>query len=1001
MSRSLYFAAIIALTGVFAPNLFAHPGHDEADTAISPAAIAPVFDENSPEAQFLSHPRQLTFAGLRSGEGYFSADGSKMIFQSERDADNPFYQIYVLDLNDGNTWRVTPGYGKTTCAWLHPLRSEVLYASTHLDPDARKKQEEELEFRRSGQQRRYSWDFDEHYDIFADAIDGGAPVRLTDALGYDAEGSWSPDGRLIAFASNRRAYSGELTPEEQELFAKDPASAVDVYIMDADGSNVRRLTDSVGYDGGPFFSADGKKITWRRFAKDGQTAEIFTMNIDGSDQRQITQLNMMSWAPYFHPSGDYLIFGTNVHGHANFELYIAPTDGSHEPVRVTHTDGFDSLPVFSPKGDQLSWTSTRGNNVSQIFLAAWDDQSARRALGLTQTKPQPQRLSAAISADDARQHVYYLASDLLQGRMTGTAGEQIATQYVAEMFAAFGLQPAGDNGTYFQEFSFTAGVSLGANNTLSTQSSGEPTPKTRELNVDWRPLAFSQVGASEASDVVFAGYGIVAPAQGEVAAYDSYAHLDVKDKWVLVLRFLPENAAPAVKQHLLRYADLRRKTTVARDLGARGIIFVSGPNAGANEQLIRLDFDAALTGSSIHALSVTDAVADDLFAGSGETLAALQSKLDSGDLMQGFIVPSKIAAAHTDLVHEQKTGRNVLARLQVQAAPSDNLVAIGAHIDHLGVGQGHDHGLGRWLQRQRFDDAVETRTTERSGSGIYYGADDNASGIAGLLEIAQRLAQQQAAGTLNAQRDILFAAWSGEELGLLGSTHFVKNATANHEQLYPRFVAYFNMDMIGRLREHLILGGIGSSSVWHNKLEKFNIAHALSLQLQTDPYLPTDSTAFYLAGVPILSAYTGTHTDYHTPNDTPDKINYEGLARVASLFADLVEDTATSTTIPDYKKVEQPGGGGSRFRVYLGTIPDYAASDVLGVLLAGVQAGSPADQAGVKAGDVIIELAGVRIENIYDYTDALAILKVGEATTIKIKRGDDVLTLAITPGSRE
>lgn len=985
----------LALLSAFVTTAaMAHPGHDEIVTVNQ---VVAKFNKQSPEAAFIGVPRQLTFAGLRSGEGYFSADGKKMIFQSEREANNPFYQMYMLDLATGASNRITPGYGKTTCGWVHPTKNQVLYSSTHLDPKAVQKQEEELERRASGKARPYAWDFDEHYDIFLDLPEGGAAVRMTDAVGYDAEASFSPDGRYIAFASNRRAYSGDLTREEEELFAKDPSSATDIYIMDVRGGHARRLTESIGYDGGPFFSADGTKITWRRFAKDGQTAEIYTMNIDGSDQRQITKLGMMSWAPFFHPSGDYLIFGTNVHGHANFELYIARTDGAGEPMRVTHTEGFDSLPVFSPDGLKLSWTSTRGNKISQIFLADWNDAFARKALGLPERHPRAATLNEAITPQDARQHVTYLASDATQGRMTGTPGELLATQYVADMLQAFGLKPAGDNGTYFQEFKFTAGVSLGKDNTLVTQKV-DRSASTRELNKDWRPLAFSNVGVGAAGDVVFAGYGIVAPAQGDVAAYDSYTHLDVKDKWVLVLRFLPENVSPGMKQHLLRYSDLRRKTTVARDLGARGIIFVSGPNSGANDQLIRLDFDAALTGSSIHALSVTDAVADELLAGGEQTLAALQTKLDSGEMVQGFVVPGKIGEVHTDLVHEQKTGRNVLARLQIGDTPSESLIGIGAHVDHLGVGQGHDHGMQRWMQKQRFGGL--SSPAKKFTSAIYYGADDNASGIAGLLEIAQALAGKVRGGELNATRDILFAAWSGEELGLLGSTHYTKIATAQGTKLYPQFAAYFNMDMIGRLREHVIVGGVGSSSVWHAKLERNNMRHALNLQLQADPYLPTDSTAFYLQGVPVLSAYTGTHDDYHLPSDTAEKINYDGLARVASLFADLVQDTAETAAAPDYLEVKQPGTG-TGFRVYLGTIPDYGATDVLGVLLSGVKADSPADKAGIKAGDIIVELGGVKIENIYDYTDALAILKVGVTAKIKVKRGEEILEKDITPGSRD
>ena len=343
-------------------------------------------EETSPNGEdaLLTGTRQLIFEGKRAGEGYFSADGKRMTFQSERQDDNPFYQIYLMDLESGDVNRVSPGVGKTTCSWIHPHNQKVLFASTHDDPDAKKKQEDELAFRASGQTRRYAWDYDEHYELYEAGFDGNKIQRLTNARGYDAEGSWSPDGSLIAFASNRAAYTDTLSPSDKETFERDLSFMMDIYLMDADGSNVRRLTDVKGYDGGPFFSPDGTKICWRRFSEDGARAEVFVMNVDGTDQHPLTKLGAMSWAPYFHPSGDYLIFTTNIHGFANFELYLVDAAGKHEPVRVTYTDGFDGLPVFTPDGNGLAWTTNRTpNKTSQIFTAAWNDatRSEERRVG--------------------------------------------------------------------------------------------------------------------------------------------------------------------------------------------------------------------------------------------------------------------------------------------------------------------------------------------------------------------------------------------------------------------------------------------------------------------------------------------------------------------------------------------------------------------------------------------------------------------------------------------
>ena len=241
------------------------------------------------EDDLLSNTRQLTFEGRRAGEGYFSADGTRMIFQSERDAANPFYQIYLMDLDTGDVDRVSPGYGKTTCAWIHPDMDKVLFASTHEDPEARQKMQAELDFRASGKQRRYSWDYDEQYEIYEQHLGTAERRNLTNSPGYDAEGAYSPDGSQIVFASNRRAFTDEMSAEEAAAFQHDKSFIMDLYLMNADGSGVRRLTDAPGYDGGPFFSFDGRKITWRRFSMDGSRAEIYTMDLDSGEEKQLTK----------------------------------------------------------------------------------------------------------------------------------------------------------------------------------------------------------------------------------------------------------------------------------------------------------------------------------------------------------------------------------------------------------------------------------------------------------------------------------------------------------------------------------------------------------------------------------------------------------------------------------------------------------------------------------------------------------------------------------------
>jgi len=340
---------------------------------------APMRAQEDQEARFLTRTRQLTFEGRRSGEGYYSPDGKRLVFQSEREEGNPFYQIYELDLTTGDTRRVSPGMGKTTCSFIRPQHDEILFASTHDDPNSLALQKQEIEFRASGKERRYAWDYDPEMELYVEVGRGGALKRLTNARGYDAEGSYSPDGEWIVFASNRAAYSETLDDEKAALLEVDPSYFIDLYRMRADGTEVQRLTESPGYDGGPFYSFDGEWIVWRRFDEKGLTAEIWVAHPDGSAARAVTSFGAMSWAPYVPPSGKYIIFTTNKQGFAKFELYIVDFAGEREPVRVTWTDGFDGLPVPTPDGNGLTWTSNRRGS-SQLFTARWNHQAALEAL---------------------------------------------------------------------------------------------------------------------------------------------------------------------------------------------------------------------------------------------------------------------------------------------------------------------------------------------------------------------------------------------------------------------------------------------------------------------------------------------------------------------------------------------------------------------------------------------------------------------------------------------
>jgi Zn-dependent M28 family amino/carboxypeptidase len=305
---------------------------------------------------------------------------------------------------------------------------------------------------------------------------------------------------------------------------------------------------------------------------------------------------------------------------------------------------------------------------------------------------------------------------------------------------------------------------------------------------------------------------------------------------------------------------------------------------------------------------------------------------------------------------------------------------LGAHYDHLGHGETGGFAL------------------KGEEGKVHPGADDNASGCAAILEMAAALAAQARTNPL--PRSIVFAFWSGEEIGLIGSSYYVEHPIVP----LTNMIAYLNFDMVGRLRDNkLTVQGVGSSSAWKKLLEKRNVAAGFNLQLMDDPYAPTDVTAFYPKGVPVLQFFTGSHEEYHRPTDTPDTLNYSGLERVAKFALTLTKDLASAPSRPDYVKVERSdreSGARDALRVYLGTIPDYA-TEVQGVKLTGTRGGSPADKAGLKAGDIIVEFGGQKIANIYDYTYALDAAKIGQPVKVVVKRGDERVEVTVVPEARK
>jgi hypothetical protein len=573
-----------------------------------------------------------------------------------------------------------------------------------------------------------------------------------------------------------------------------------------------------------------------------------------------------------------------------------------------------------------------------------------------------------------RAHVQTLASEKFSGREAGSDGERLAADYIAAQLQRIGARPLPGARDMFQAFEFTAGSRDGGSRLVVFRG----TDVVDTAGADGvRALSFSDDGTVE-GDVVFAGYGIVVPESARLG-YDSYAGLDVKEKIVLVLRYFPEDADAQTKAALARHADLRYKANAARQRGARGMLVVTGPRSPNAGELVPLTFDTAIAGSGIPAASIGARVAARLFENSGQPLAEVQQQLDSGNPhVAGFALNTRVQLA-TRVVREKKTARNVVAYLPATrstAGVEKPWVIIGAHYDHLGRGTGSNSLASR----------------EEAGRA-HVGADDNASGTASVIAIAEALARQP-----ERKRNLLIALWSAEEIGLIGSKRFIEEPPVPVSQV----AAYVNFDMVGRMTDNkLAAQATGSSPIWGSLIERANVRAGFDIAIQPDPYQPTDVSSFNEAGIPSLNFTTGAHTDYHKPSDTADKINYDDLDRVVDLAAAVTRQLLDLETAPQFTKVEQSSQTASRtgLRVFTGTVPDYTA-EVKGLLLGGVVGGGPAETAGLQKGDVIVEIAGQSITNIYDYTFALELLKVDQPVKVVYTRGGKRIETTLTPTVR-
>ena len=579
-----------------------------------------------------------------------------------------------------------------------------------------------------------------------------------------------------------------------------------------------------------------------------------------------------------------------------------------------------------------------------------------------------------------RHDVTYLASDELEGRLTGSKGATEAARYIANEFKKLGLKPlVGSARTaaakqptgataYLQQFPYVSAVSAGKKNELLfTRPTQGGTFKVVEKElftpgVDWLPLGFSSSATVEGG-IVFVGYGITATELN----HDDYATANATGKIAIALQGTPDGDNP--HSQFARFDGVRWKAVAARNAGAKALIIVALEPNLTYDRLAKLSYDNSAGDAGLPVVVISRPSIELLLHDSDVSLAQLEQSPESRTLTGDVRLT-------TDVVRNETPAYNVAGVLEGSDPLLKNeVIIIGAHYDHLGRG---GEGSGS--------------LAPRSGE-IHHGADDNASGTAGVLELARLLSAQKP----RPKRTIVFIAFSGEEEGLLGSSYYV-----NHPLLpLANTVAMINMDMIGRMKDNrLIVGGVGTAKEWRD-LMSAAADKTFQLTLNEDGFGPSDHSSFYAKQIPVLFFWTGTHNDYHKPSDTSDKIDYDDEARILALVARIVNrlDAADKRVTYTIAKSD-PAPRTTGFRVYLGTIPNYSDSND-GLLLDGIRDDSPAAKAGLKAGDKIVKIGDHEIRNVYDYTAALGEMKAGEEYVIEVLRGGQRISLRVKPEARK
>jgi peptidase M28-like protein/PDZ domain-containing protein/PA domain-containing protein len=574
-----------------------------------------------------------------------------------------------------------------------------------------------------------------------------------------------------------------------------------------------------------------------------------------------------------------------------------------------------------------------------------------------------------LSASRYFQDVKYLSRDEMKGRGDGSPELDKAAEYIASQFRTSGLRPMGDNKTYLQAFQVTTGAAIGTSNELELGG------RKLRINEDFVPITFSNSAAFD-STLVFAGYGISAPE----LHYDDYQNINATGKIVIVLRHEPQELDPKSPfdgTNFTRHASFVNKAINAKQHGAQAIVFITDLNH-EDEQVGAATRTEETDDLGIPAAHAKRDFVITLLKTSGKDLSAIQKKIDSDLQPQSFDLADSRVHMRTDIVRTRKTVKNVVAAIPgSDPALQHEWVVIGAHYDHLGLGDRNSLAPSQVGQ-------------------IHHGADDNASGTSGVLEIARLAAKNKNEW----KRSILFITFAGEEIGLLGSSHFVNHPTVPLKDV----VGMINMDMIGRLNnDRLFVGGVGTSPSFKSWLEEFNKAVHLQLDYSDSGYGASDHMSFNSKKIPVLFFFSGLHTDYHKPSDTFDKINANGAVKVLSVVYMMADKMARDAKRPEYTEVQEPkaaAGSGGGYGPYFGSVPDFR-DDLKGVLFADVQNNSPAAKAGLKQGDLLTAFDGKPIENLYDFTYALRAKQAGDVVEVVVKRNGQELKVNVTLEARK